>query len=977
MLKTLIKRDGTKEEFSSTKTNRWGTWGSRDIVGRLDWSSVVHESRDSAPEEMTTQEWQMHIISKLVARGAKDDGWPYMVMAGRFYTVWLQKKLHGDDYPSLKDHIKKIESLGLSRNMGYRDDEIAFLNDHVLNHEKNLEMAYHQVEQYYQKYSLRDRVTKKSYETPQFTMIRMAMAVYENHAPVVRLNKVRELYLALNEDLANPPTPNYSSLGTNHYGMASCCLIAAADDALSIQAAGDVGYAMTLASAGLGIHLTTRDPGDPVDGGRVSHAGKLKYIRKFIGDCSANKQGMRGGALNVYTNVYSSEVETMVKLQNPRTPIQVREREVNVTIQTNPFFMRKAALHEKYFTFNDYTAPDLYAAFFKADQTEFEQLYKKYELDDNFKKEYRSAYDTLLMIGEQEIEVSTLFWNCPATMNRHTPFKDPLIQSNLCAAPETLVLTDLGTIRIGDYENKLVKVWNGEVFSQVQIMKTARNAELLTVRLTNGLEARFTPMHKFYVDENGTEVEVRAKDLKFGMLLVDWRLPNQKAVESKPKGEGIYATREEAIHRVMILQSQGIKSVIREFGSELHVISGGVIARPRVESVTNKNERSDTFCFSEPFKHRGVFNGMFTGQCMEVVVPTTPFLDPKDLYGDGDPAKGEVGMCNIGSVPQHNFPFDPSNPLLGYEQYKRGVRAMLEMIDYAIDNSEYRYPAIARQAKARRNASVGMSGVATLFAKLNIKFNTPEGRAAIHRLSERHAFACAEVALEMGIERGNAEWMHRTKWPDGWLVIDTYHKEIDKHLDATLFFDWETLRTRIVANKGIRFSCIVAHMPGEQATRKGVGSNSIYPLFKLSTDLGDGSASIPWSALNNDIWADRYQLVWELSHWDISVYYGAISKFCDQSGSFDEYQDRSKELNPKAKDVIQRMLDRNRLGIPSKYYTRSLTPQAGDQQEVVIGKTAQGADALYIPVNSIPDEEDDGLGDGAGPSCTLDGVCGT
>lgn len=780
MLKTLIKRSGQEQDFAPEKTNHWLIWGAKDIADRLDWSSIVMGARSAAPEKMTTQEWQMFLITALRTRGATDDGWPYMLMAGRLYTVYLMKLLHGDKYPSLKDHLKEVHAAGLSRNLGYRDEELDYIDKFILNHEANLSMAYPQVEQYYKKYSLRDRVTDKVYETPQFTIIRMAMAVCENDQPVIRLSRIKELYDSLVKDTVNPPTPNYSALGTNHYGMASCCLIASTDDAKSILVAGVIGYMMTLASGGLGIQASVRAPGDPVDGGRVEHAGRLNYDRFYIGATTANKQGMRGGALNLYDTIFNPEAEQNAMLQNPRTPVEVRERRVNVTYQTNAFFVKKAVRDEQYFTFTEFSAPDLYQAFFKADQTEFEELYAKYEADPSFKKDYRSARKTLNLFLAQELEVSTVFWNNPAEMNRHTPFKDILRQSNLC---------------------------------------------------------------------------------------------------------------------------------------------------------------------------------------VEVMTPTNPWMDLQDLYDvEGNPEKGEVGICNIGSIAIHNLPFDPRDPKLGFNEYKRAVRSMMEIIDYAIDNSEYHFPAIKTQAISRRNCSVGMSGVATLLAKLGLRINTPEGLHVWHMLNERHMYACIEVALELGMERGNAPWMHRTKWVDGWMPIDSYNKNIDKYVDNTLYFDWENLRGRVVENKGIRFSCLVAHMPGEQATRKGNGSNSIYPLLGLSMDKSDGSSATSWAALDNDIMGHAYGNAYDYSDEEIYIYYGVCQKFTDQGISADDYMNRIVNTEVTEEMLLNRAVWRHRVGMKSKYYGRSLTDQGGKQKEIQLNPAVEET------------AQDDGFQ--AGASCTLDGVCG-
>lgn len=946
MLETIIKRNGEREPFQANKTNGWMVRMGRDVTDRMDWSSIVIEARNSAPSELSSQEWQLQLITLLKTRGSQDDGWPYMVMAGGLYTAYLMKKIHGDHYPKLKDMIDSLVAKGLMRDMGYTDDEIEYLDTHVIDHAANDAMNWTQVEQYNLKYSLRDFVTKQTYETPQFTHMRMAMAIFEHDAPYVRIEKVAEQYREFRDDVLNPPSPNYSALGTPHFGMASCCLIYGRDTAASIQAAGDVAYSMTLASGGIGMLLSTRAPGDPVDGGRVNHAGRRNYINKFVGDTCANKQGARGGAITVYDTCFSPEIELNIMMQNPRTPVELRERRLNVSYLTNSLFIRKAANREKYFTFTEFSAPDLYKAFFSADQSLFEELYAKYEADPDFKKDYRDAYQTVAWIGGQEIEQSTLFWGSPQEMNRHTSFKGPLHQSNLCVAPETTLMTDKGDFPIVSLVGQTVTIWNGQEWSDVEVVKTGENQKVVTVTLSDGKSLDSTEYHKWYIQDEGAGgfIEVRTHELLTGMTIIDF---------VSPDGEEV------------------MKDIT-------------------ITSIEDKGRICDTYCVTEPKRHMAVFNGILTGQCMEVVVRTEPWKNVQALYDErGLPENGETGMCNIGSIPIHRLPFNPSNPKLGYERYKRAVRAMMNVIDYAIDNSEYHFPAIRTQAKSRRNCSVGMSGVATLFAQLNLKHNSPEGLRVWHILNERHMYACIEVALEMGIERGNAPWINGpnndgvdgTKWVDGWMPIDTYKKEIDQYVDSTLCFDWEDLRSRVVANKGIRFSSLVAHMPGEQATRKGTGSNSVYLLQALSVDLSDGTSAMPWAAMDNDLIGDQYQLAWDLTDKEHCIRYGICQKFTDQAISADRYEDRRGNPPVESDRMVQKFIDRVHTGMKTSYYVRSLTEQGGKQEEINLVMNPEPLPEVAAPVDDvmarIAAQAAAMMADSEGAmSCTMDGACG-
>ncbi len=99
--------------------------------------------------------------------------------------------------------------------------------------------------------------------------------------------------------------------------------------------------------------------------------------------------------------------------------------------------------------------------------------------------------------------------------------------SNLCVAPETLILTDNGYQIISDLEDQFVNVWNGQEFSNVQVKKTGTNQELIKVITSDGFELECTPYHKFYVKNsyNLPPVETRAINLKSGDKLIKLKTP--------------------------------------------------------------------------------------------------------------------------------------------------------------------------------------------------------------------------------------------------------------------------------------------------------------------------------------------------------------------------------------------------------------------------------------------------------------------
>ena len=149
--------------------------------------------------------------------------------------------------------------------------------------------------------------------------------------------------------------------------------------------------------------------------------------------------------------------------------------------------------------------------------------------------------------------------------------------SNLCVHGDTTILTDQGNLVIKDLENQNVNVWNGKQWSNTTVVKTNTNQELIEVTLNTGESIKCTPYHKFYLLDNKGE----ATRLKFAHEL---------------------AREDELIT---------IDSNINETVST-------VVSIAPVEGL------HDTYCFNEPLEHKGVFNGILTGNCSEIMLHSGP-----------------------------------------------------------------------------------------------------------------------------------------------------------------------------------------------------------------------------------------------------------------------------------------------------------------------------------------------------------------
>ncbi len=148
----------------------------------------------------------------------------------------------------------------------------------------------------------------------------------------------------------------------------------------------------------------------------------------------------------------------------------------------------------------------------------------------------------------------------------------------------------------------------------------------------------------------------------------------------------------------------------------------------------------------------------------------------------------EIALCSLGAIAYDAIGEDDD------EAYQEAMYLTLKMIDYCILNSHYVLPHVAVTAKARMNAGVGLMGVATHMARKGLKYDTDEGREELHRIAERHMYHAIRASLRISKERGVAPWMHKTRWPDGWLPIDTYNRNVDETAASPIRAWWRTCR---------------------------------------------------------------------------------------------------------------------------------------------------------------------------------------
>ena len=963
MIKTIIKRNGSREAFSAEKLNGWSEWAAEKLGRGVNWSEVVLHTVSSLPESCTSKDLQEQLIQYCLGKNT----WEYNLMAGRLYAALLIRLIHkSDTYPTVKNVQDRLVKAGLMRKLDYSEEEYAEI-EKIIDHNYNLKYPHYALHQNRKKYALQNKTTGTEYETSQFTYMRMAMAAAEFEPKEIRLKEVKEYYLEFAQHKINIPTPYYVNLGTKLSGFASCCVYTTKDTAQSLAAADHIAYMMTVMSAGIGYHLKSRSMGDPVRGGAIEHQGKVPYARAYVGALGANLQNGRGGAGTLYYNAYDPEVETIAKLKNPITPLTRQVRGSDYSFGSNRLVVKQAAKNGDIALFSYYHAPELYEAIYSGDQDYFEELYEKF-LASNLPRKMISARKVVLNALTEAFETGRHYEHFTDHLNAHTPFKDKIYSGNLCVTGDTKIkycdengVDYVNTIK--DFaeqfdETKRYYALSYDVttkkttYSLIEDAGVTANTDALYHIIDNlGNVIKCTPDHKVYTTNRGF---VSAKSIVNGDSLVSEQngvlvathvqtikidLVEEQVYDIKVRGTECFFASGILVHNCVeiALPTAGFNSVedlYKPYDDSLNFI----------EFKTEDKVTHKLYSFDKVECQRGIVDAKdlrledtYNGKVITKVIQRS--------------SAPEIAVCNIGGVIVPNIAND--------EEYAKSTYRILKLISYGIHNSEYVFKNLEDSAKSRMSAGVGIVGLAHLMAKKGQKYDTQEGKNYIHEVAETHAWHLYNAALRIGQEQGNAPWMHKTKWPEGWTPLETYNKNVDQLVTVGNKRDWEGLKQRIIANGGIGFSVCISHMPAESSSISGATTNGIYPIRDFYLNKTNETLSISYVVPDSTKLKDKYQIAWDIAPKDLIDCYAIIQKWTDQAISADLYRKLQGDEKVSSTEMLQGYFQRYKFGLKQRYYQNSLTAK---------GINMNSSEAAVAAGVHEPEPEEVGCGSGG---CSL------
>jgi ribonucleoside-diphosphate reductase alpha chain len=222
----------------------------------------------------------------------------------------------------------------------------------------------------------------------------------------------------------------------------------------------------------------------------------------------------------------------------------------------------------------------------------------------------------------------------------------------------------------------------------------------------------------------------------------------------------------------------------------------------KVVDVELTCRRDDTYCFSEPKRHLGMFNGILTGQCCESFSNVKPGL--------------EAHCCNLVSLNLANLETAEIADL---------AQLAVRILDNTIDLTNPPFADSKTHNDKYRTIGVGCMGLADWLAKRHLSY---ESLTEISYLFEEIAYWCTSASMELAKERGAYAAFAGSEWSQGKLLGS-------KSLESILAIAdnperWVQL-SQDVKTYGIRNSHITAIAPNTSSSLVQGCTASILPVY--------------------------------------------------------------------------------------------------------------------------------------------------
>ena len=252
----------------------------------------------------------------------------------------------------------------------------------------------------------------------------------------------------------------------------------------------------------------------------------------------------------------------------------------------------------------------------------------------------------------------------------------------------------------------------------------------------------------------------------------------------------------------------------------------------KVISVKYIEGKYDTYCFTEPLRNMGMFNGVMLGNCNEI-----------NEYTDTD----SVSVCNLASLSLPSFiKNNEGKKYYDFNELGRITKIAVRNLNKVIDKTYYPVEEAKNNNLSYRPIGLGIQGLADVFAMFRVSWGSELATKLNRLISEVMYYYALEESHEIAMNEGTYSAFIGSPISEGILQCDMWESIPLTEQGVVLFgenikLDWEGLRKK--CNKGVRNSLLIALMPTATSSQI-LGNNEAFEcftsnLYTRSTISGD------------------------------------------------------------------------------------------------------------------------------------------
>lgn len=219
--------------------------------------------------------------------------------------------------------------------------------------------------------------------------------------------------------------------------------------------------------------------------------------------------------------------------------------------------------------------------------------------------------------------------------------------------------------------------------------------------------------------------------------------------------------------------------------------------RVSVKSVVELDALYDTYCFDEPKKYHGVFNGIYTGQCAEITT-----------YSDEE----NTGVCNLASVCLPRFvKREGSEVKFDYQHFNYVMQEIVFNMNKVMNNNKYPLEQVKYSDDQNRPIGIVGQSLSEVFMMMKTPFDSPLAVDVNKKIFETMHYAALVASNKLAQRDGAYKNFSISMTANGMLQRDLWG------VTPSNMWDWNSLRND-TRTTGLRNSLLMAQMPTASTT---------------------------------------------------------------------------------------------------------------------------------------------------------------